>query len=207
MADTTTTTYSLTKPEVGASNTTWGTKINTNLDTIDDLLDGTTAIAPNLTAGSWQVGGVAVTSTAAELNKLDGVTATTAELNKTAGLSGNILTDAGNVLESDTTATLTAGFDVTPYDAGTQSSGTFTPDLANGNVQQATNGGAHTLAPPDDDGPLIVEYVNNGSAGAITTSAFDSVTGSFTTTNGDKFQCYIMRTPNMTSLVIVAGQA
>ena len=81
MADTTTTTYSLTKPEVGASEDTWGTKINTNFDSIDDLLDGTTAIQPNLTAGSWQVGGVAVTSTAAELNILDGVTATAAELN------------------------------------------------------------------------------------------------------------------------------
>lgn len=77
MADTTTTTYGLTKPEVGASSNTWGTKINTNLDTLDDLLDGTTAIAPNLTAGSWEVGGVTVTVTAAELNKLDNATFTT----------------------------------------------------------------------------------------------------------------------------------
>lgn len=87
MADTTTTTYGLTKPEVGASTATWGTKLNTNLDTIDDLLDGTTAIAPNLTAGSWKIGGVAVTSTAAELNKLDGATISTAELNTLSGLT------------------------------------------------------------------------------------------------------------------------
>ena len=85
MADTTTTTYSLVKPEVGASEDTWGAKIHTTLDTLDDLLDGTTAIAPNLSV--LKVAGVAVTSTAAELNILDGVTSTAVELNLLDGVT------------------------------------------------------------------------------------------------------------------------
>ena len=85
---TTTTTFALNKPTVGGDDNAWGTDLNANADKLDDLLDGTTGITPNLLTG-WEVGGVAVTATAAELNILDGVTASTAEINILDGVTAS----------------------------------------------------------------------------------------------------------------------
>ena len=99
MADGSTTSYSFTLPEVGASEDTWGTKLNANWSLCDDLLDGTTAIAPNLTQGSWEVGGVAITATGAELNYVDGVTsAIQTQLNTKIDTAGTGLDKSGTTL-------------------------------------------------------------------------------------------------------------
>ena len=101
-------TISITKPTVGGSENTWGTTINTALDDVVDVLNGDTASTPDLTAGSWKVGGTAVTADAAEINKLDGVTATTAEINHTDGVTSNIQTQLDSKLGgSNTAATIT----------------------------------------------------------------------------------------------------
>ena len=100
-------TISITKPTVGGSENTWGTTTNQALDDIVDVLNGDTASTPDLTEGSWKVGGEAVTASAAELNKMDGVTATTAELNHTDGVTSNIQTQLN--AKAPTSRTISAG--------------------------------------------------------------------------------------------------
>lgn len=98
------------------------------------------------------------------------------------------------LIAASATATLTAGYSTTPYNAGTKSTGTFTPNETNGNFQYYTNGGAHTLAPPTNNCSLVIQITNNASAGTITTSGFTKVTGTTPgTTNGDDFLAYVTK--------------
>ena len=100
-------TISITKPTVGGSENTWGTTVNTALDDVVDVLNGNTASTPDLTEGSWKVGGTAVTASAAEINKLDGLTSSTAELNYTDGVTSNIQTQLNG--KPPTSRTISAG--------------------------------------------------------------------------------------------------
>jgi hypothetical protein len=106
---------SITKPDVGASEDSWGDLINTALDAIvleiNSNADGTNAITPNLTEGSWEISTTPVTASAADLNAIDGFAATSvtvAELGYLSGATSNIQNQIDTINAASGSGTVTS---------------------------------------------------------------------------------------------------
>lgn len=163
----------------GTSGAGSGDMVSTN--NLSDVANPATAFSNIKQASTTSATGVVELATSAE-------TQTGTDTARAVTPSG--LASVGYAKLATENQTVSGGAGVTPKNLGTVSSGTLTPDPSARPMQYYTNNGAHTLAPHGSvKGTYVLEILNGASAGAITTSGWTNVSGTFSTTASAKFHC------------------
>lgn len=169
--DGTTLTFQGTDTYVGRATTDTLTNKTLTSPTLTTPVLGTPSSGTLTNCTGLPVAGIAAsTSTALGVGSIELGHATDTTIARSA--AGTVTVEGVQVLLAGQTATISKGFNLTPYSIGTVSSGTTTPDPANGNYQYLTNGGAFTLAAPASDCAIDILVINGGSSGSITLSGF-----------------------------------